>query len=79
LRGKERFMHYSPKFEKILDDKNDNFNNSHKFESINGTLKNLEDLVKTKRFETEKETCALKDTCYIGKTQMGSCPCELYR
>jgi hypothetical protein len=65
--------------EKVLANENNNAYNADKFESINGTLKNLEDLSKTKRFESEQETCSLKDTCFIGKTKMGSCPCELYR
>jgi len=27
----------------------------------------------------EKENCNFKRTCYAAKSQMGSCPCELYK
>jgi hypothetical protein len=27
----------------------------------------------------EKENCNFKHTCYAAKSQMGSCPCELYK
>lgn len=27
----------------------------------------------------EKDTCIFRNTCYVAKSQMGSCPCELYK
>ena len=71
-------MGESVKSEKVLTNENKYVNNC-KIQSENETIRMLEALSQKMRSEIEEEKCDLIDTCYISKTRMGSCPCELFR
>jgi succinate dehydrogenase/fumarate reductase-like Fe-S protein len=64
--------------DKVLPNRHDNAFNSYNFETDNETIRVIDALSKKIKPEIE-ETCNFRFTCYVGKTKMGSCPCELYK
>ena len=81
-------MQESFKIGNLLTNKLDDFLSEHSFdketdllkilEALSEKLKLLENKKDTPNF-TEKDNCNFKHTCYVSKSKMGSCPCELYR
>jgi hypothetical protein len=67
------------KLDKVPTNDCDNAFNLRNITLENETIRILDALSKKIRPEPEEEICTLKDTCYVGKTKMGSCPCEFYR
>ncbi len=66
----------------------DEFPNKDFFERETEMLKILDSLSEQIRLLENKEAttdlteefdCDFKDTCYVAKSKMGPCPCELYR
>lgn len=47
-------------------------------EALSEKIKILENIETTSN-ETKINDCNFKDDCYVAKSKMGSCPCELYR
>jgi hypothetical protein len=81
-------MSESFKIDKNLTNKLDNLDDDLNFDRETKVLKLLEALSeKIKLLEnkgntsnvTKKDNCDFKHTCYVAKSKMGPCPCELYR
>ena len=76
------------KTDKNLENKTENVPEDLTLDNETETLKLLEALSeKIKLLEkmeappkiTEKSNCDFKHSCYVAKSKMGPCPCELYR